>query len=168
MRTASIKILCTVAAGLLAGSSPARAQQKTVKVCQAEWQANKAANQAKGLTEKAYIDQCRSVSAAPAAAPAATKSVATPAAAPAAKPATAPAKPASTVGLAPTGANHFANEALARGHCPTDLVVWANLNSRIYHFSGNKDYGNTKEGAYMCEKDALGQGIRAAKNEKHP
>ena len=46
--------------------------------------------------------------------------------------------------------------------------MWANLDSRIYHFSGNKNYGNTKEGAYMCEKDALGQGIRAAKNEKHP
>jgi hypothetical protein len=46
--------------------------------------------------------------------------------------------------------------------------VWANLNSKIYHFGGHKDYGHTKEGAYMCEKDALGQGIRAAKNEKHP
>jgi len=43
-----------------------------------------------------------------------------------------------------------------------------NLDSKIYHFSGHKDYGHTKEGAYMCEKDALGQGIRAAKNEKHP
>jgi hypothetical protein len=32
----------------------------------------------------------------------------------------------------------------------------------VYHFSGHKDYGYTKEGAYMCEKDALGQGIRAA------
>jgi hypothetical protein len=69
---------------------------------------------------------------------------------------------------APTGANQFANEALAKAHCPTDVVVWANLGSRIYHFSGHKDYGNTKQGSYMCEKDALGQGIRAAKNEKHP
>jgi hypothetical protein len=47
-------------------------------------------------------------------------------------------------------------------------VVWANLDSKVYHFSGNKNYGTTKEGAYMCEKDALGQGVRAAKNEKHP
>lgn len=178
MRIASLTILCTVAAGLLAVSSPVLAQQKTAKECRAEWQANKAGNQAKGITEKAYIDQCRSVSAAPAAAPAPTKSATTPAPTksaatpaappPAAKPAPVPARPSPTVGTAPSGANQFANETLARVHCPRDLVVWANLNSRIYHFSGNKDYGNTKEGAYMCEKDALGQGIRAAKNEKHP
>jgi hypothetical protein len=47
-------------------------------------------------------------------------------------------------------------------------VVWANLKSKIYHFSGTKDYGATKDGAYMCEKDATAQDIRAAKNEKHP
>jgi hypothetical protein len=33
--------------------------------------------------------------------------------------------------------------------------------SRLDGFSGS-------ERAYMCEKDAAGQGIRAAKNEKHP
>ena len=49
-----------------------------------------------------------------------------------------------------------------------DTVVWANLGSKIYHFSGHKDYGNTKTGAYMCEKDTAAAGIRAAKNEKHP
>jgi hypothetical protein len=38
----------------------------------------------------------------------------------------------------------------------------------IYHFSGNKAYGKTKTGAYMCEQDATSQGIWAAKNEKHP
>ena len=32
---------------------------KTVKECRAEWRANKAANQAKGITEKAYVDECR-------------------------------------------------------------------------------------------------------------
>ena len=33
---------------------------------------------------------------------------------------------------------------------------------------GYKDYGNTKSGAYMCERDATSQGMRASKNEKHP
>jgi hypothetical protein len=47
-------------------------------------------------------------------------------------------------------------------------VVWANLDSKIYHFTGYKEYGKTKAGAYMCEQDATGQGMRAAKNEKHP
>ena len=177
VRPSFVTLLCAVAAGLLTVSSPVLAQQKTVKDCRAEWQANKAANQAKGITEKAYVDQCRSASAAPTATPAANPAAA-PAGAPAGKPATASAntrasapaaeKPAPTAVSAPVGANQFANEGLAKAHCPRDIVVWANLDSRIYHFGGNKNYGNTKEGAYMCEKDALGQGIRAAKNEKHP
>ena len=68
----------------------------------------------------------------------------------------------------PAGANQFAAEGAAKAHCPTGLVVWVNLDSKIYHFSGNADYGHTKQGAYMCEKDAEAQGMRAAKNEKHP
>ena len=38
----------------------------------------------------------------------------------------------------------------------------------VFHFAGHKDYGTTKSGAYMCEGDATSQGMRAAKNEKHP
>jgi hypothetical protein len=173
MRMKYVAILCSALAGLWV-AAPALAQQKTVKACQAEWQADKAANQAKGITEKAYVDQCRAGGAA--AAPAATPAAAKPAAAPAATPAAAPAKPAAAptaraapaAATAPTGANEFAAEAQAKARCPADTVVWANLKSKIYHFSGTKVYGTTKEGAYMCEKDALGQGARAAKNEKHP
>jgi hypothetical protein len=46
--------------------------------------------------------------------------------------------------------------------------VWANLDSKIYHFAGYKSYGNTKSGAYMCEGTTAAEGFRAAKNEKHP
>ena len=77
-------------------------------------------------------------------------------------------KPAPTAASAPAGENEFAAEAQAKARCPADTVVWANLKTKVYHFSGGKNYGTTKEGAYMCEKDALGQGVRAAKNEKHP
>ena len=164
MRAASAMIMLATAAGLLAPSSAALAQQKTMKDCLIEWAANKADNQAKGITAKDFVAQCRSASATSTA----TKPAAAQAAAPATKPATAPAKPGSTVGLAGAPANQFANETLAKARCPRDVVVWANLDSKIYHFTGNKDYGNPKEGAYMCEKDALQQGIRAAKNEKHP
>ena len=52
--------------------------------------------------------------------------------------------------------------------CPTDTIVWANLDSKIYHYSTNRNYGQTKSGAYMCEKDTAAAGIRAAKNEKRP
>jgi hypothetical protein len=158
-----------------AATSPAGPAQKTAKACQSEWQANKAAYQAGGITEKAYVDKCRAgetvaLPAAPAPAPTAAAPAAKPTpAAPAPTPASAPAnRPAPTAASAPSGAGEFAAEALAKAHCPADTVVWANLNSKIYHFSGNKSYGTTKEGAYMCEKDAMAQGVRAAKNEKHP
>ena len=171
MRKQIFAVMCAAMAGALALSGSALAQQKTAKACQEEWRANKVANQAAGITEKAYVDKCRAggVAAAPAATPAtapAAKPAPSPApsaAAPAKKPAPAPA----TTGLAPA-TGQFSGQALAKAHCPTDTVVWANLNSKIYHFSGHKDFGNTKEGAFMCEKDAQRQGIRAAKNEKHP
>jgi hypothetical protein len=69
---------------------------------------------------------------------------------------------------APTGAGQFASENQAKARCPRDTVVWVNLDSKIYHFAGYKDYGNTKNGAYMCERDTAGGEFRAAKNEKHP
>jgi hypothetical protein len=66
------------------------------------------------------------------------------------------------------GANQYSTEMLAWTHCPTDTVVWANTRSNVYHFRGTYNYGSTKAGAYMCEKDSLAEGMRAAKNEKHP
>jgi hypothetical protein len=160
-----------VIVGLMAlASTTAFAQQKTAKQCTDEWRANKADNQAKGITEKDYVAQCRAggaaaqSTAAPTPAPAPTAAP-KPAAAPAAAPTAAP-KP--TTVAAPSGANQFANEAQAKARCPTDTVVWVNEKSKIYHFNGHKDYGNTKEGTYMCEKDATAAGDRAAKNEKHP
>ncbi|HZP77562.1 MAG TPA: hypothetical protein VFB45_15565 [Pseudolabrys sp.] len=158
-------------------NTPATGGEKTAKACRDEWRANKADNQAKGITEKAYVEQCRggSSTAAPAAAPApapATKTTTAPSAAPAPAPSTTTAaKPAArtaTTGSAPSGANQFAAESQAKARCPSDTVVWVNLNSDIYHFAGHKDYGTTKSGAYMCEKDATTSGMRAAKNEKHP
>ena len=64
------RLFAAVAASLLTGMAilapPASA--KTVKACRAEWQAQKAAMQAAGKTEKAYIAECHTVAAAPAAA----------------------------------------------------------------------------------------------------
>jgi hypothetical protein len=152
--------------------SSASGQAKTATQCRDEWRANKADNQAKGITEKAYVAQCRAggtatqTAPAPAPAPAPTAQPA-PAAAPKTTAAPAP-KPARTTAAATTGANQFANEAEAKSRCPSDTVVWVNERSKIYHFSGHKDYGHTKVGAYMCEKDATAAGDRAAKDEKRP
>ena len=57
MRTIAVVGGAIVGAMLL--SVPAFAQQKTVKACTEEWRANKDANQAKGVTLKAYVTQCR-------------------------------------------------------------------------------------------------------------
>jgi len=149
-----------------------RASVKTVKECQAEWRANKAANQAKGITEKAYVTHCRAGGSAAQSAPApaaSTSSKAKTTTTPAAPPARSSVRPAAApAATAPTGAYQYATEAQAKGRCGSGTVVWANLNSKIFHFAGHKDYGNTKSGAYMCERDATSQGMRAAKNEKHP
>jgi hypothetical protein len=140
-------------------AAPADARKKTVKECESEWRANKAANQAKGIAEKAYVAECRAGTA--------MKTTTAPT-----QMKMAPAKPTARTespGMGkPAGANQYAAEGAAKAHCPTGLVVWANLDSKIYHFTGHADYGHTKQGAYMCEKDAMGQGLRAAKNEKHP
>jgi hypothetical protein len=156
-------------------AAPAATGQKTVKACTEEWRANKAANEAKGVTLKAYVADCRSgkTTAQPTLFPTQPQQTRTTTAPPpAAQPpqqaprtTTGAAPPAAT---APTGANQYATEGQAKFRCVGGTVVWANLDSKIYHFSGNKTYGQTKAGAYMCERDAQSQGMRAAKNEKHP
>jgi len=158
--------------GIMVLSAPAFAQQKTVKACTEEWRANKAANQAAKITEKDYVAKCRAAGMA-APAPAVKPVTAPPAASTAPAPKTSPAAAAPTAkSMAPapstTGANQFTTEAQTKARCPSDTIVWVNMSSKIYHFAGHKDYGNTKNGVYMCEKDTAGAGARAAKNEKHP
>jgi len=164
MRSVFIAILCSTLAGLFDISTSAIARQKTARECMAEWQAHKADNQAKGITETAYVAHCRtgtpSSSNTPPRAPSAP--------APAATAATTPSTRSAPTATTPTAANQFSAEGQAKAHCPSDTVVWANLSSKVYHFGGYKDYGNTKRGAYMCEKDATAQGFRASKTEKHP
>ena len=169
----------TASAAPKTGAGPAT--QKTAKDCVAEWRADKAGMQARGMTEKAYVDQCRAgtepTAAAPmapkpsAAAPASPPPAATPAPA-AQRPATLNPTPVARQPSSPSGSasqsGQFADEAQAKAHCVGDTVVWANLSSKVYHFAGGKTYGTTKRGAYMCEKEAVTAQFRAAKNEKHP
>jgi len=166
--------------GAAPAPTPSTGGQKTAKACTEEWRADKANNQAKGITERAYVAACRNgttptpTAAAPAPAPTPAPTAATPAPAPAAptvaRTAPSPAAPAPRAPSAgtPAGSGQFATEAEAKNHCPSDTVVWANLNSKIYHFSGTHNYGNTKSGAYMCESETSAAGVRAAKNEAHP
>ena len=42
-------------------------------------------------------------------------------------------------------------------------LVWANLNTKIYHYATDSTYGTTKNGKFMTEADAKAAGYRAAK-----
>ena len=60
---------------------------------------------------------------------------------------------------APAGKDQYATEADAKASCPADNVVWVNPRSMVYHASSSRNYGQTKQGAYMCEKDSTAAGF---------
>ena len=122
---------CAALVGLLAWSQTAIAQQKTVRQCNDEWSANKASMRASGTTKRAFVAECRGVPVVTQAAAAAT----------------------------PPGRDQYATEAEAKATCPDDTVVWVNLRSMVYHLGGSRNYGQTKQGAYMCEKDSAAAGF---------
>jgi len=69
-------------------------------------------------------------------------------------------------GLASTAyaQTQFPTEQQALQHCPNDTVVWLNLPTGIYHFKGERWYGMTKSGAFVCQKEADQAGDRATRN----
>jgi hypothetical protein len=153
-------ILIATAIGLSVALFGASASAKTAKECNAEYSTNKAAIKAAGQKKADFIAACKAGTETIPTAPAA----ATPAPAPAsAAPAAAPAAP-----VAHAAGPAAASEVQAQASCPGGTVVWVNTKSHIYHFKGTFDYGNTKQGTYMCEAAATAAGNRAAKNEKHP
>lgn len=60
--------------------------------------------------------------------------------------------------------DEFQSEREAQKHCPKDTVVWLNLPTGVFHFKGQRWYGRTKHGAYVCKKEATTEGDRATRN----
>jgi hypothetical protein len=58
----------------------------------------------------------------------------------------------------------FTVETEAQKYCPSDVVVWVNTPTGIYHLKGMRWYGNTNRGAYVCQKEGDQAGYRATKN----
>ena len=60
--------------------------------------------------------------------------------------------------------DQFQTEDAAQQHCPKDVVVWLNVPTGVFHFKGQRWYGRTKSGAFVCKKEAVLDGDRATKN----
>jgi hypothetical protein len=78
-------------------------------------------------------------------------------------PAVTPAKPATatkTAKPAPTPPPSASDIAAAK----TKNMVWANLNTKVYHYAKDKEYGTTKNGKFMTEADAKAANYKAAKS----
>ena len=57
------------------------------------------------------------------------------------------------------------NKTSAAGSTPPSPgMVWVNTSTKVYHKSGSKYYGNTKQGKWMNEGDAQKAGYKAASN----
>jgi hypothetical protein len=147
------------------------AGQSVMKLCAGQWKDAKAAGTTGGQTWPQFLAQCR------------TRQGSAPsggfASAPAPAPAPAPAQsgslfpwwqqsaPASAPGAtAAPRAGEYTTELAARARCPLDTIVWTNTPTRIYHYSGTRYYGHTRNGTYMCEADARAAGYRASRNRQ--
>ena len=167
MKAQTLATACAALIGaFVLSSAQAQTPQQRMKECATEWSGLKAAKQTEGKTYRDFQKEClaKGASAQPPAGQTATPAATTPPAAPPAAAKQAPAAKAPAVQTLATG--QYKSEAEAKGHCPADTVVWVNLNSKIFHYSGNKSYGTTKSGAYMCEKETTSAGFRASKTEK--
>lgn len=65
--------------------------------------------------------------------------------------------------------SNAANHAVAKSSVhaqtpPSPGMVWVSTGSKVYHKSGSRWYGKTKEGKWMTEADAQRAGYKAAKN----
>jgi hypothetical protein len=76
--------------------------------------------------------------------------------------------PLPPISPAELGKGQYGSEAEAKAACLNDPIVWVNLRSKVYHESGSRNYGATKAGAYMCQKDTIAAGFHAPKASREP
>jgi hypothetical protein len=57
----------------------------------------------------------------------------------------------------------FQFEQQAKQHCPGDTVVWVTPASGLYSFAGERWYGSTKNGAFVCRREGDLAGYRPSR-----
>ena len=76
--------------------------------------------------------------------------------------AAAPAPAAAPAAAATAGAGKAASSTTPQ-QPPQKGMVWVNLSTKVFHREGDKYYGNTKNGKFMTEADAIAAGYHEAK-----
>src|SRR6202022_2473270 len=67
-----------------------------------------------------------------------------------------------SLALAPnTPLSAFPSEAEAQQHCPTDTIVWLTIPPGVYPYKGERWYGNTIPGAFVCSNEPAQADVRA-------
>ena len=96
--------------------------------------------------------------------------VGTPAPAAPSKPAPAAPAPAPAQAPAPAATSRApsAPAATTAQQPPVKGMVWVNLSTKVYHNEGDRYYGNTKNGKFMTEDEAIKAGYREAKAAAKP
>ena len=69
------------------------------------------------------------------------------------------------IGAVSTGGAQTPTHAPPAGMtCPGDRLVWVNTRSHVYHFQGERYFGSTKHGKFICQHDADLEGDRPTRN----
>jgi hypothetical protein len=71
---------------------------------------------------------------------------------------------AATLGWGPVYGQTPVHTPPARMTCPGDVIVWVNTRSGVYHFEGERYFGSTKSGKFMCDMEAQAEGDRPTRN----
>jgi hypothetical protein len=64
----------------------------------------------------------------------------------------------------PAFAQTICHDPPAGMSCPGDRLVWCNIPSHIYHFKGERYFGCTRTGEFLCEQDAIRKCCRPTRN----